>query len=288
VQAAVEHEQQEAGNQNRERQQGEDRRDEKRPDGQWHAPHAHAFGAHVQYRGDVIDTAQTDRHDEENQAQNPKRHTGTGPVGCLRQGTQRRIGDPPTGERPCAKEQGIEHDHTGQEKEPIRQHVQQRGGHVPCAQLQRNEQVAESTAQPCRQNEEDDDRPVHGYQRIIKLRRQRTHPRFGIDLDPFPEDGAQPSEALFREAQLKAENDGHRSTDQRPDHARDEELPGNNFVVKAKYILRDEVRLVFVTVLMLVKVIIKTQLLDELFLLILYGGDYIRHIAYFFYSFLVR
>ncbi len=68
----------------------------------------------------------------------------------LRKRTQRRIDYPAARCRSRLQKERGKHENAGNEKEPVRQHIHEPGGHVPRADLQRNQKVAEGTAQSCR------------------------------------------------------------------------------------------------------------------------------------------
>ena len=265
AQTAVEHDQEESRNQYRERQQAQDSCDEESPDGQRQAPHSHAFRTQIEHRSNIVDTAEQYGDYEEDQAEDPQGHACARPRGSLRQRAKRRVSRPAAGERPGVEEKGEKHDYPRQEKEPIGEHIQERRSHIPGTNLQGDEQVAERAAQTSGEYKEYQDGTVHRYQRIVEFWCQRPHASI-IDGNPLAQHWFEPSHTLLREAQLEAEHQRHQRADNRPEHPRDQELLGDDFVILAKNIGSDKIGLVLITVMMLVKMVIITVLLNKEFL----------------------
>src|SRR5688500_11906973 len=84
--------------------------------------------------------------------------------------TQWRIHGPSTACRTCLNEKGRKHYYTGHEEEPVREHVQERRSHIPCAYLERDKDVGKGSAQSCCQYKEHQHSSVHSNQCIIKFR----------------------------------------------------------------------------------------------------------------------
>ncbi len=234
AEVAVEQQEDRTGKQHGEGQYAQHGRKEHRPDGKRQARHAHAFGTHVQDGGDIVQSAQQRRDDEQGHTDQPKIGAEFLSVTGLTKGTERRIHRPTTRSRSRMHKNRTQHHHTGQEEEPVRKHVQERRGHVARTYLQRNEQVRESSAESGGQHKEYEYGSVNGHQSVIEFRLDLS--AFG----PLSEKRFEDWKGFFRISQLETEEHGEESANNGPHDTRDQELLPDRLVVHTENILRHE------------------------------------------------
>src|SRR5437762_1614844 len=122
-------------------------------------------------RHDHVQGAEDRRETEDGEAEDQKVH-------ALRRGEllrgERHV-DRPSGGRRSGDERGVEDD-AARQQQPVGQGVETREGHVPCAELQRDDEVRE-TGPDGDDEEEDHRRPVHREERVVLLRREKARVR---------------------------------------------------------------------------------------------------------------
>ncbi len=152
---ALEQQHRQPGGQRRQDEQEQPRVDVDRPDEQRHPRPAHAGGAHVLDRDDEVDRAGERGEREDVEREDPQVLAVSG-----RLQRERRVGRPAGVGRAPLREEGQAEDEAGEEVEPVREGVEAREGHVPGADHQRHEEVAEAR-QDGHDDEEDHPRAVH-------------------------------------------------------------------------------------------------------------------------------
>ncbi len=161
-----------------------------RPHEERHAAPAHALGAHVVDRRDEVDGAHQRRDAGEVDQEDPGVHAPAGRVHVV---GQRRVHGPAGPGR--VEEDARVEGHPAEEQEPERERVQAREGHVPGADHQRDQVVAEAGQH--RHHEQEDhrgavhrDQPVVGLGRdhgAVRLRQLEAHHQ-GLDAADDEED----------------------------------------------------------------------------------------------------
>ncbi|MCY1425588.1 hypothetical protein D9M71_413790 [compost metagenome] len=163
---AVEQHHDGADEQRREGEQGEDRGHEDAPHRERHAEQGHAVGARLQHRGHVVQAAHGGGDDEDRQR---NQHQHDAPFGARRAlGDRLRWIERPAGTAgPAGDEKaGEQHDHREQ-VEPVAEHVDVGEHHVPRADHQRDQVVAETAEEQRGQQVDHHDHAVHGHRLVI-------------------------------------------------------------------------------------------------------------------------
>ena len=160
-----------ADEQRREGQQRHDRRDEDAPDRQRHAHQRHPARARLQHRHHVVQAAHGEADDEQRQRD---QHQDDAPVLArrARQDRLRRIERPARAGRSARHEEaGDQHQHR-QQVDPVAQHVHVGEHHVPRAEHQRDQVVAEAAEEQRGQQVDHHDHAVHGDELVVGRRRR--------------------------------------------------------------------------------------------------------------------
>ncbi len=157
----------------RQRDDEQDRVDHERPHEQGQAAPAHPRRAHVDNRGVEVDRAQQRGDAGQVDEEDPRVLAPARRVLDARQGWVA----PPAGLRRVPEDRRVEDD-PARQQQPVGERVQTREGHVPGADHERQEVVAE--ARPDRDDEQEDHRrPVHGQQLVVVLAGQDRVVRLG-------------------------------------------------------------------------------------------------------------
>ncbi len=162
-QGAVDEEHDQRGGQHREGEHDEQARDEHVPGEDRQPEHRHARRAHREHRGEEVDRPQDPRGPGHHQPHDPEARPGARRVRGL---GERRIAGPAERCRPRGgEESGVGHQRAGSE-EPVGECVQPRKRDVRCADLQRDEVVAETDRHRGRE-EEDHPGAVHREELVV-------------------------------------------------------------------------------------------------------------------------
>ena len=147
--------------------------DQDRPHEQRHPAPAHARGTHVVDGRDEVDPAHQRGDAGEVDQEDPGVHAAARGVEVVR---QRRVHGP-AGRRRLEEEAAVE-GHPAEEGQPVGERVQLGEGHVPRADHQRHQVVAEPRDE--RDDEQEDHRrPVHRHQAVVDLGRHQGALRLG-------------------------------------------------------------------------------------------------------------
>ncbi len=130
------------------------------------------FGAQIKRGGDEVERSKKRSNAKYKNGKSPKRLTQTfAGAGVGADGAQRSIGRPTGKRRPIGHEESRDQNAKGHERGPERHHVETREGHVFGADLNRQEIISEGSERSVGKNKEDHQRPVHGEQGQVVLRR---------------------------------------------------------------------------------------------------------------------
>jgi hypothetical protein len=168
--------------------------DQPAPDKQWHAQQRHGGCAQIDDGDDHVDRAENRGNSHQ---VNGKDHHGK-IIPILQH--QRRIHRPPRPGRTAGDEKSRQQEQESERQNPEAEVVQARQRHIGRADLQRYHPVRES--RPSRHDcAKDHDQPVHGRERVEKLRIQKLQPRLKqLQPDQHREGAAdQPHQASEKE-----------------------------------------------------------------------------------------
>jgi hypothetical protein len=155
--------------QRREGQQRHDGGGEDAPHRQRHAHQRHPPRPPLQHGDDVVQPAHGEADDEQDQRAEHQQDAPVAPARRARQDRLRRIQGPAGPGRPAGNEEpGHQHQHR-QQVDPVAEHVDIGEHHVPRAQHQRDQVVAEATQEQRRQQVDHHDHPVHGDELVIAV-----------------------------------------------------------------------------------------------------------------------
>ncbi len=194
------------------RQQAEDRSHKPGPNGQWHAHHGHALGAHIERCGDEVQRAHQCTDAENSNTDDPQVRAQALARARRLQGAQRRVAGPTMQWRSPGHEKGREHHDKAQKGGPEGEHVQHRESHIRRADLNGQEVIAESTLWRRGEHEENHDGSVHGHQSEISLgldvsqKRQNCGGRNQMDAHQQREEHADKHRGQREEVILKADD----------------------------------------------------------------------------------
>ncbi len=207
--------------------------DEQGPDRHGHAEEGHAGGPHVDDGGHVVDRAHHRRNADEGEPQQPERLGESRAGGRLLQVGQHGVNGP-TGRGTAAVNEEARHE-AGDRRphEPVRQHIEDRKGHVVGPDHQRNAVITEGSRQNRNDDQEDHHRGVHGEEHRVEL---------GGNLSPLvgKEQPADDRHVRPRERKLPPHRQGERPADHQHEHGRKQELDADDLMVGREDILPHE------------------------------------------------
>ena len=161
TQHAVEQHHDRGDEQRRECQQCHYRGREDAPHRQRHPHQRHAAGARLQHRHHVVQPAHGEADDEQDQRGQHQNDAIILPGGAG-ENRLRRVQGPASSGGPARHEEGRRQHQDGEQVDPVAQHVHIGEDHVPGADHQRDQVVAEASQEQCREQVDHHDHAVHG------------------------------------------------------------------------------------------------------------------------------
>ena len=170
-----------------ERREGEHRHDgggEDAPDRQRHPHQRHAAGAALQHGHDVVEAAHGEADDEEHQRGEHQEDAGLLAAGRAAEDRLRRIERPARPGRAARREEARDQHEDRQQVDPVAEHVDVGKHHVPGADHQRDQVVAEAAEEERGQQVHHHDHAVHGDELVVGLRRDEVEEAGKAELQP--------------------------------------------------------------------------------------------------------
>ncbi len=187
------------------------------------------FGAQLNDGRDEIDRAEQRRRDQEDHADEPKCLAGT------RDDRERRVRRPTgLGGSPGNEEAG-QHRHAAEEEEPVARHVQPRERHVRGSNLERDDEVPESSDSEGDDPEEDHDGAVHRPELVVELGEHRAARHARLAEEP-----AEQRQRGARVGELPAHEHHQRKAEEEEQQAGDGVLDADDLVVGGEDVLAPE------------------------------------------------
>ncbi len=183
-QHAVEQHHHRGDEQRREGEQGHDRGGENAPDGERHAHQRHAAGAALQHGHDIVQAAHGEADDEEDQRDE---HQDDACLLATRRAAEdrlRRVERPAGAGRPAGRKEARHQHQHGKQVDPVGEHVDIGEHHVAGPHHERDQVVAETAQEQCRQQVDHHDHAVHGDELVIGFRRDEIECAGEAELQP--------------------------------------------------------------------------------------------------------
>jgi hypothetical protein len=133
-------------------------------------------------------------------------------------------------------EEAGQHDDARQGARPERQHVELGERHVPGAQHQRDQEVAEAPHHDRHDHEEDHECGVHREDHVVDFGRDHA---LGLAEEPV-----ETGHRRLRPAELPPDQHGEKATDQQHEQPHEQELPGNHLVIGGEDVRAHEAQIV--------------------------------------------